>query len=285
MPGIQTLAAALVAGTLAVPASAQPRGVDGAPPPATVRLVSAETALRPGDTGYLGLLFEIQDGWHIYWDGINESGFAPTVEWDAPSGVTVHPILWHAPHRYVGPGNLLDHVYEGQTLLLVPVEIPADAPPGSLLTFRARVDWLVCKEACLPGDADLRLTIPVASDASPGEPTEFAQAFEASRERVPQPWVAGESSVRVDVRPDAVEILAPGARTVSYYPQSEAARATDLLRRGQSTQGRLRLELRPKDRGALSRDPVVRFVIEADYGAGEPPVLILVEKPLSDLGG
>lgn len=283
--GFGAVGAAVVAsGAAAFPATAQPRG-GGPPEPAKVRLVSAEGALRPGDTNYLGLLFDIEDGWHIYWNGVNESGFAPTVAWTAPNGVEVGPILWHAPHRYIGPGNLLDHIYEGQTLLLVPVEVPADARPGSLLTFRAEVDWLVCKEACLPGYADLRITLPVADPAMDVLPTEFAGAFASSWERVPVPFSEASSAIDVRVTRDSVEVDAPGARIVSYYPQSEAARAESLLRRGQSTERRLRLRLAPADRGAVVRDPVVRFVVEASYPGEELPVLLLVERPLSELGG
>jgi thiol:disulfide interchange protein DsbD len=270
-----------------VVAAAQPGGRPDVeePAPASVRLVSRHTQLVPGDTNYLGLLFDIEDGWHIYWNGINDSGFAPTAEWNAPRGVEVGPIQWHAPHRYIAPGELLDHVYEGQTLLLVPVHVPADAAPGSIMTFRATVDWLVCKEACLPGNADLRISLQVASDDLMPPETEFGDAFDASLARVPVALAEAGGAVTIRVQPGSVEVDAPGAREVCYYPQSEAARAQDLLRRGKSTQGRLRLSLDPRNRGAVARDPVVRFVVEATYGGDEPPVLILVEEPLSELGG
>lgn len=276
------LAIALVAG--GAPAGAQPTR-SGPPQHARVRLVAPTGALQPGETNYLGLLFDIDDGWHIYWDGVNDSGFAPTVTWTAPSGMEPGPILWHAPHRHIAPGDILDHIYEGQTLLLVPVDIPTDATPGELLTFRAQVDWLVCREVCLPGNADLRITLPIAPPGADVLPTEFADVFAASLARVPAPWVEGESALKIRVSRGTIEVDAPEARTVSYYPQSEAARADDLLHRGQSTEQRLRLRLAPSDRGAVAADPVIRFVIEAEYPGEESPVCVLVERPLSELGG
>lgn len=259
----------------------------GRPEPSTVRLVSAEKALRPGEINELGLLFTIDEGWHIYWSGVNDSGLAPSASWTLPRGIEIEPIRWPAPHRYIAPGGILDHIYETQALLIVPVFIPEDAA-GTTLAFAAEVDWLVCKEACVPGYAQVRLTMPVAEiGVSEGEAvaTEHAAAFEAARARLPDPYIESDSAVKVRVTRGVVEIDAPGARTVSYYPQSEAARAEDLLQRGQSGEQRLRLRLAPYDRAALAKDPVIRFVVEAEYPGEESPVLVIVEKPLSELGG
>lgn len=252
---------------------------------ASVRLVSAETALRPGETNFLGLLFTIDAGWHIYWDGVNESGIPPRAEWDAPAGAEVGPFILPVPTRYVGPGDLLDHVYEDEVLLIVPVEVPADASPGSLLTFRAGVEWLVCKEMCLPGYADVMITLPVARVGEAPRASAFEGAFEHAWAHVPVAWEGQDDRLSIHITRSAVEIDASGARRVSYYPQSEAARAEDLLRRGVGADGRVRVRLNPRDRGAVDRDPVVRFVVEASFPGEESPVIFLVEKPLSELGG
>lgn len=266
---------------MAAPASAQ----FGPPEPAKVRLVSAETALRPGVTNYLGLLFEIDDGWHIYWNGVNESGFAPTATWTLPRGVEVGPLVWPAPKRYVSPGDVLDHVYEGQTLLIVPIEVPVDARPGEMMTVRAEVDWLVCKEVCLPGYAEVRLSIPVGEVGTEPPPSGWASAFEVAWARVPVEAGLTGHSIEARIARGSVEVLAPGSTRVSYYPQSEAARAEDLLRRGVSVSGRMALRLSPREAGAVRRDPVVRFVIEAVYPGEDAPVFVLFERPLSELGG
>lgn len=259
----------------------------GRPEPSKVRLVSAESALRPGEMNDLGLLFDIDEGWHIYWAGVNDSGLAPSAQWVVPPGVEMGSIQWPAPHRYVAPGGILDHIYEGQVLLLVPIFVPEEAA-GQMLTFAAEVDWLVCKDSCVPGYASVRLSIPVGAISDTGgqpEVTEYSDAFEAARARLPDEYVESDSIVKIRVARGTVEIDAPGARTVSYYPQSEASRAENLLQRGQSGEQRLRLRLAPFDRAALAKDPVIRFVVEAEYPGEESPVLVIVEKPLSELGG
>lgn len=253
---------------------------------ARLRLVAPTRGLVAGDTNYLGLLFDIDPEWHIYWDGLNDSGFAPNADWTAPPGVEVGEIIWPAPHRYVAPGDVLDHVYEERVLLLVPVEVPRGARAGSMLTFRAQTEWLVCKDVCLPGFGDVRLTLPVVEAGSDNAPTEFAGEFEAAWARVPLDGaVLDDPRVRVRLSGSSVEIDAQGARRLSYYPQNEAARIEEPIRRGVSTNGHLRLRRSPYDRGSVSRDPVVRFVIEADFGGDEPPLIVRVERPLSELGG
>ena len=46
-----------------------------------------------------------------------------------PAGYKAGEMLWPAPARHVSNGGLLDHVYEGRAMILLPVEVPADAKP------------------------------------------------------------------------------------------------------------------------------------------------------------
>ena len=40
-------------------------------------------------------------------------------------------------------------------ILLVPLKLAADLKPGPL-DLKAKVSWLECKEACIPGSGDVR---------------------------------------------------------------------------------------------------------------------------------
>ncbi|MEO1318875.1 MAG: protein-disulfide reductase DsbD domain-containing protein, partial [Pseudomonadota bacterium] len=97
-PLTTSLAAALV-WTAAAPSVAQE-----ADEVSSVSLIAEQDTVRPGQTLLLGLHFELEDGWHIYWDGFNDTGFPPMVEWSLPEGVSVGPMLWPAPERYISPG-------------------------------------------------------------------------------------------------------------------------------------------------------------------------------------
>src|SRR5437867_11935695 len=67
------------------------------PEHARAGLISESTRLIPGETQWLALDFEIDDGWHLYWEGTNDSGFPPKLNATAPSGYRIGEMLWPAP--------------------------------------------------------------------------------------------------------------------------------------------------------------------------------------------
>ncbi|HEX7327378.1 MAG TPA: thioredoxin family protein [Casimicrobiaceae bacterium] len=179
------IAAALVAAFATAP-------VAGAAPVTTAHvtaeLVAARTAFVPGTTAMVALRLAIAPGWHTYWRNPGESGLPTTLDWRPPSGWTAGAIEWPAPRR-LPAGPLVNYGYEGETLHLVPIAVPATAEVGSNAVVAARADWLVCKETCIPEGADLTLALPVAREASPDP--RWAAAIDAARAKLPRPLPAG----------------------------------------------------------------------------------------------
>ncbi len=126
-----------------------------------VSLAVPEQQLVRGATLTAGLHFQLDKGWHIYWVNAGDSGEPPRVRWTLPAGVTAQPFEYPAPQR-LPLGPLMDFGYEGAVTFPVPVRVAADAPLGPA-TLRADVDWLVCREVCLPGKATVALGRPVAA--------------------------------------------------------------------------------------------------------------------------
>ncbi len=125
----------------------------------SVALVIPEQQLVQGATLTSGLHFTLEKGWHIYWINAGDSGEPPRVRWVLPPGVSAQPFEYPAPHR-LPLGPLMDFGYEGTVTFPVPMTVAAGAPLGPA-TLRADVDWLVCREVCLPGKASLVATRPV----------------------------------------------------------------------------------------------------------------------------
>ena len=223
-------------------ASAQPHPDTGEP---LVRAsVHAEhTGIAPGQTVWIGVRFEVADGWHTYWPGQNDTGFGTVVNPSGPASVTFGPIQWPAPRRYVSPGNILDHVYEKSVLILVPATLATDATPGDQIELNFALDWLVCKELCIPGDDTVRLTLPVT--AEPGEPnTSLAAEFAAARARLPHENSEPERIVTVDWQGEHAIVRARGAHHMAFYPDSRSSRVADLLSSGVAESDTLRLQMR-----------------------------------------
>lgn len=218
MPLLSLIASLSVA---AAPAVAIPTPTDETPAQAT--LLADRTAIWPGGTINLAVNFKIQKGWHLYWRGQNDSGFSPGFDWVLPPGFKVGEIRWPAPHRHVSPGDLLDHIYENDLTLIIPVTAEKTLKPGTPLTIAAAAKWLVCKEACLPGDADLSITLPVVATEAEAKPSASAAKIAAAQKLIPQPAPA---TVTARVEGSTLVLIAPGAESVTFYPDESGAWVT-----------------------------------------------------------
>jgi hypothetical protein len=105
-------------------------------------------------------------GWHTYWKNPGAGGLPTSIEWTLPPGFAAGEIRWPAP-EITDTGGLVTYGYGGEQLLLVDIAVPATAQPGASVTLRARAEWLMCKESCVPGGAELSLTLPVAPRRPP----------------------------------------------------------------------------------------------------------------------
>jgi len=124
-------------------------------------LVSEAAAIAPGQPFTVALRMKMEPHWHTYWVNPGDSGLATSIEWTLPEGFVAGPIQFPAPERIPTP-PLMTYGFEGEIFLLVEITPPEDLQPGDTVTLRARADWLVCKEMCIPGGAEYELTLPVA---------------------------------------------------------------------------------------------------------------------------
>jgi thiol:disulfide interchange protein DsbD len=151
-----------------------------------VELVAADTVVVPGGEALLGLRLEHEEHWHTYWVNPGDSGLATKITWTAPADET-GAIRWPTPER-LPFGPLVNFGYEGHMVLPIAVRVPADAAPGDTLRYALRASWLVCKEECIPGKAELALSVPVS--ATPGGPdARWQPLFAAAAAATPTPAV------------------------------------------------------------------------------------------------
>jgi len=168
-----------------------PVSVSAAPPASDhveVSLVSPATSVVPGTELVVGVRFKIEEHWHLYWKNPGDSGEAPRFKWTLPEGFTAGPNLWPAP-RALPMGPLLNYGYENELLLPVSIPIPATLPAewkeGSELPIEVAARWLVCHETCIPGQADLKLTLPIRNTATPPDEANVA-LFKLANEEQPK---------------------------------------------------------------------------------------------------
>lgn len=226
---------------------------------ATARLIVETSAAVPGQTLHLGISFQIERDWHLYWNGRNDSGTPIQFDLHLPDGWTAGPTQWPAPTRHALPGDILDHVYEKSVTLIVPVRVPPTAKGEVRISADAK--WLVCNEACISEKARLGITVPIAESAKPGAD---APLFAAARQRIPQPLpTTGASIPRVSVTTTAIQVEAPGATGLAFFPSLECPEFRDLAGTGSSNGPAPRLVLKFAD--AQATVPVTNGVLEVRY--------------------
>ena len=156
----------------------------------TVELLSDSSEVAPGQTFHLGVKFEMEPDWHIYWRNAGASGLPPELTWTLPEGFTAGDIQWPSP-KSISLEGLVSYGYKGIATLIVPVTAPDDLAPGADLTIQLELFYLICKEVCLPGDASLQLTLKTGAEAVAAN----ADVFEAAYASQPKPGSPYELSV------------------------------------------------------------------------------------------
>ena len=218
MPRTAACLAALLAAAFAGAVAAAPVRT----PHVEAELVSERTAFVPGQATTVALRLKMADGWHTYWRNPGDSGLPTTLAWKLPAGVTAGDIQWPAPHA-LPAGPLVNFGYEGEVLLLTDVKVAADARPGDTFTLAAKAEWLVCRETCIPEEAQLELALPVSDRADPYP--QWGQAIAATRAALPAPAPGWLAAARGDGQKVLVTLTAPAGAAapagVHFFPFDE----------------------------------------------------------------
>jgi thiol:disulfide interchange protein/DsbC/DsbD-like thiol-disulfide interchange protein len=183
----------LVALASAVPGAAQTQ--------VRASLVAAEASVQPGRPFAVALRLQHKEHWHTYW--INPgTGLATSLAWKLPAGWKTGEILWPAPMVLRDKkGNVVGNGYEDDLLLPVMITPPADLKPGTRVELKATADWLMCEDVCIPGNAEVSLSLPVAEEA-PAPAPEWGTRIGAVLARMPRPdaaWTASAVRAGTDV--------------------------------------------------------------------------------------
>ncbi len=151
-------------------------------PHVTADLIVESATVKPGSDAWIALRLVLENHWHVYWRNPGDSGLPVSVAWTVPEGYAAGDLVWPAPER-LAEGPLVSYGHSGTVVLMAPLRVPADATPGSPVTIRATAKWLVCRDTCIPGSADVTATVRVGA----GGPGASAPVFAAARKRAPAP--------------------------------------------------------------------------------------------------
>ena len=118
----RSLLALLLALLLAAPATAQGTNHIAA------QLVAAGP-VEPGENLDVAFVFTPDEGWHGYWSNPGDAGYGMSLDWHLPDGWVAGEPRYPVPERLV-IGGLMNHVYEGEYAVIVPIRVPVQAAVG-----------------------------------------------------------------------------------------------------------------------------------------------------------
>lgn len=123
-----------------------------------VRLLAGADAAAAGQRVVAGVEIETKPDWKTYWRNPGDAGVPPAFDWSKSVNVAAAVVRYPAPQRLVDKGGVTIGYLGG---VVFPVIVtPAD--PAKPVTLKLTIDYGVCKDICVPAQADLSLDIAAA---------------------------------------------------------------------------------------------------------------------------
>ncbi len=120
----------------------------------------------PGETWTVALHFTPSSPeWHGYWQNPGDAGVGLNLKWRLPEGWKAGEPLYPVPRKLEISG-LMNHVFEGQYAILVPIAVPTRAAVANPAPIVVEAEYLACTDRiCVPERARLTLDpSPAATD-------------------------------------------------------------------------------------------------------------------------
>lgn len=175
-------------------------------PKARVTLVPFSTHIAPDQSIELGVRFELESGWHMYWQNSGDAGSPPKVSWKLPEGITAGDLQFPAPKKHVSPGDIVTNILKGEPVLLTTLRAGKNLSASDVL-IEAKVITFVCAESCIQEEANVSLKLPVAATVAEAKPAN-EDVLNRARRALPK-----AASKVVSITPSVSSVpLAPGTK-------------------------------------------------------------------------
>lgn len=222
----------------------------------TVELLSDRQEIKPGEPFWVGFLFRMKPGWHIYFENPGDSGLAPRVSWEGDSPRTLGPINWPAP-KLLPLEPLVNYGYTDEVLLPIQARIEPSAANKETVELVGQLSWLICEENCIPEKGLFSLTLNINPRGS--SPSASADLFEKVLTAMPRE-LTPEEPFRISQSAETLLLELPdfvGEQSAPYFFASQrgitSSSAPQLLLTGS---GRKMLQMKKAPSFSSFRGPV-----------------------------
>ena len=104
----------------------------------------------------IGLEFNLEPGWKIYWRQPGDSGLPPKLNFSSSKNLRSFKIKWPYPTKELEAANILTNVYKGN--VIIPIKISV-IDKNKTLYLDAALSFQVCKDICIPLETALFLKL------------------------------------------------------------------------------------------------------------------------------
>ena len=143
-----------------------------------VRLISPLSHNNNKDKIILGLEYHLEPEWKTYWQSPGEGGFPQELSWNKSTNVSSIDIDWPTPSEFEILG-IKSIGYQEEVIFPLTVHLIDPQQPTSI---NLSINYLTCKEICIPGNANLDIEIPAGN----GVPTNYFFTIEKALSSLPQ---------------------------------------------------------------------------------------------------
>jgi len=149
----------------------------------TATLVSDAVTIEAGKPFTVALRLQHDPHWHSYWIAAG-TGYPTSINWTLPEGFKAGEIQWPTPTILRDTsGKIVGNGYSDEAFLLVEITPSATLAAGTKGLLSAAVEWLMCEDVCMPGDAQLEISFTVGAAQADAK---WTKAIAAARARLPK---------------------------------------------------------------------------------------------------
>lgn len=187
----------------------------------TARLILEKPGLAPNDSMLVAVEFAMKDEWHIYWTNPGDGGLKTTFSWTLPAGVTICEPMLPYPIQFI-VDDMVNFGYEKQAVFLFWLKTAPSYRPGAADTIAAVIDWLACKQECIPGTSEV--AVPLTQGTS--TPDTLKPYFRAAHSKLPVTDFPLQFSSQLTGKTVEITLTpAPGSQTdysnIQFFPVQE----------------------------------------------------------------
>ncbi len=204
----------------------------------------------PGDTGLLAISLEMDKDWHTYWPGVSDTGYGVKLDFGDDASIQFDEPIWPSPHRYIQPGDILDHVYEETVMIIVPFQV-SDSLQGPI-DLQVKANYLVCETICLPGKADASMSINMVESSSSKVKSDTHDQIHKAFSNRPIPFDSSSPAVRLQWASNGVAVMFRDATKIEFYPDTDCTDLSDPIADGTTSGNRLIIKFDETENKILS---------------------------------